>query len=129
MWGEVLAELPIAVRSKWRGGSWVMPITDPPQFAVPNPWHKTACDEGLRDVEQALAARLGPGLRVAVVVEGDSAPPSGAPAADNQQPPPPDNDEPEFVDVSELRDAHDAATGGVDLLLREFGGKLMEEES
>jgi hypothetical protein len=133
VWGEVLAELPLGVRSKWRGGTWATPITDPPRFVVPNPWHKNACDEGLRDVEQALAARLGSGLKVEVVVDGGDTPsPTGAtdpaPGSAVDRTPPPPDDEHETVDVSDLRDAHDAATGGVDLLLREFGGELVEED-
>jgi hypothetical protein len=115
------------VRSKWRGGTWVEPITNPAQFAVPNAWHKQACDEGRRDVEQRLAARLGSGITINVVVDGETAePPRGgtAPAAA----PPSDDDFDEQVDVSELRDANDAAVGGVDLLMREFGGELLEED-
>lgn len=129
VWSEVLGELPLPVRSKWRGGNWVMPIGNPAQFAVPNAWHKQACDEGRRDVEQALVARLGPGLTVAVVVDGESsdAGPAAAAAAPTQSTPS-DDEQYESVDVSELRDASDAATGGVDLLLREFGGELLEED-
>ena len=133
VWNEVLGELPLPVRSKWRGGTWVMPITDPPRFAVPNAWHKKACDEGLRDVEQVLAARLGPGIKVEVVVEGGGdgdapRPPSGGGGGAPMPPPPPD-DEADLGDISELRDAPKTAVGGVDLLLREFGGELLEEDS
>jgi hypothetical protein len=35
----------------------------------------------------------------------------------------------EVIDPNELRDAGDVATGGVDLLLREFGGgEVLEED-
>ncbi len=34
----------------------------------------------------------------------------------------------ENIDPSELRDAGDATVGGVDLLMREFGGELVEGE-
>jgi len=110
-----------------------MPITDPPRVAVPNAWHKKACDEGLRDVEQVLAARLGPGIKVEVVVEGGGdgdapRPPSGGGGGAPMPPPPPD-DEADLGDISELRDAPKTAVGGVDLLLREFGGELLEEDS
>jgi len=40
-----------------------------------------------------------------------------------------DDDEHAHIDPNELRDADDAPTNGVDLLLREFGGgELVEEE-
>ena len=130
IWGDVLGELPLPVRSKWRGGNWVTPLTNPARFAVPNPWHKQACDEGRRDVEQALRSRLGQGITIEVVVDGEpaeAAPPAGTanvpPAAA-----PAEEEHYESVDISELRDANDAATGGVDLLLREFGGELLEED-
>lgn len=131
IWSEVIAELPLPVRSKWRGGNWVVPVTNPAQFAVPNAWHKKACEEGKRDVEQALSARLGR-ISVDVVVEGgeggQAAAPQGGQSQGNQPAPPSDDEMHESIDVSELRDAGDAATGGVELLLREFGGELLEEE-
>jgi hypothetical protein len=34
----------------------------------------------------------------------------------------------EHIDPSELRDAGDVTVGGVDLLMREFGGELVEGE-
>jgi hypothetical protein len=37
-------------------------------------------------------------------------------------------DDEDVIDPSELRDAGDVATGGVDLLLREFGGGEVIEE-
>ncbi|HMG43002.1 MAG TPA: DNA polymerase III subunit gamma/tau [Acidimicrobiales bacterium] len=132
IWSEVLAELPLPVRSKWRGGSWVTPLTNPAQFAVPNAWHQKACDEGRRDVEQALAARLGEGMTVEVVLEGGEAAASPAPAGGQAPAPtaPPEDDDVESIDVSELRDADNTPAGGVDLLLREFGGgQLIEEDN
>lgn len=131
VWTEVLAELPLPVRSKWRGGSWVVPLTNPARFAVPNAWHQKACDEGRRDVEQALVARLGPGVTVEVIVEGGDTPPAVAntPSGPGLSvvPPPPDDED---IDLSDLRDAKESdSIGGVELLMREFGGgQLMEEE-
>jgi DNA polymerase-3 subunit gamma/tau len=51
---------------------------------------------------------------------------SAAPSPGPSAPPPDDHDE--HIDPSELRDAGDITTGGVDLLMREFGGQLVEEE-
>jgi DNA polymerase III subunit gamma/tau len=126
----VLAGLPVKIRSKWRGGRWVEPGGGAVRFAVPNEWHQKACDESRRDVEQALASHFGSPVAVTVVVEGGAAPPTGAglpgPAAG---PGPAGDDEHAHIDPNELRDADDAPTNGVDLLLREFGGgELVEEE-
>jgi DNA polymerase III subunit gamma/tau len=127
----VLAGLPVKIRSKWRGGRWVEPGGGAVRFAVPNEWHQKACDESRRDVEQALAAHFGSPVAVAVVVEGGAAPPTGAGLPGPAAGPGPagDDDEHAHIDPSELRDADDAPTNGVDLLLREFGGgELVEEE-
>ena len=48
------------------------------------------------------------------------------PAATSPARAPTDDDE--AIDLAELRDADDVATGGVDLLLREFGGGEVIEE-
>jgi DNA polymerase III subunit gamma/tau len=132
----VLATLPVRIRSKWRAGRWVDPEEGELRFSVPNAWHKSACDEARDQVEQALAAHFGRPLTVGVVVSGEavavpipgdpawtaatSGPVTGAstPAADDE----------DVIDPSELRDAGDVATGGVDLLLREFGGGEVLEE-
>jgi DNA polymerase-3 subunit gamma/tau len=138
----VLASLPVRIRSKWRAGRWAEPGDGALRFAVPNAWHQKACDEYRREVEQALAGHFGRPLTVALVVDDDgsaatagapggparaAAPsPVGAPAPVDPGP----DDADEHIDPSELRDADDVATNGVDLLLREFGGgEVVEEES
>jgi DNA polymerase III subunit gamma/tau len=130
----VLAGLPVKIRSKWRAGRWVDPDGGELRFSVPNAWHKGACDEARPQVEQALTAHFGRQLTVGIVVSGDAtpaAPVPGDPAwaattppADAAAPTPDD----EVIDPNELRDAGDVATGGVDLLLREFGGGEVLEE-
>ena len=128
----MLAGLPVKIRSKWRGGRWIEPGDGAIRFAVPNEWHQKACAESRRDVELALAAQLGAPVAVAVVVDGGGGgggtdPTGGAPV----EPEGPDRGEPEdeAIDPSELRDADDVATNGVDLLIRHFGGgQLVEEE-
>ena len=133
-WSGLLAELPIPVRSKWRGGAWSAATADGLRFEVPNEWHKKACDEGRLEVEKVLKGRFGLHVPVEVVVAGGAAapadpsrpdsPPSNAAATAT----PPDDDEIESIDVSELADASDVAVGGVDLLMREFGGELIQED-
>jgi DNA polymerase-3 subunit gamma/tau len=131
--GGVLAGLPVKIRSKWRGGRWVAPGGGALRFAVPNEWHQKACEDSRRDVEQALASHFGGTVPVVVVVESgatagpDLPGPAGSPAA-GAVPEPSADETDEPIDPSELRDADDVATGGVDLLLREFGGELVEEE-
>jgi DNA polymerase-3 subunit gamma/tau len=120
----VLAGLPVKIRSKWRSGRWVEPAGGSLRFAVPNSWHQAYCDDSRRDVEAALAAQLGTPVTVAVVVEGDTGGSARAGPATGPGPEPED----EHIDPGELRDANDVASNGVDLLLREFGGELVEEE-
>jgi hypothetical protein len=93
---------------------------------VPNAWHQSACDESRRDVEAALASHLGAPVTVAVVVDGDAGPPPAGASGPGPAPDPEPDDE--HIDPGELRDADDVAATGVDLLLREFGGELVEEE-
>jgi DNA polymerase-3 subunit gamma/tau len=66
----LLAALPIPVRSKWRGGRWDEVAGGTARFGVPNEWHKKACDEGRRDVEQVLAQHFGAPVPVEIVVDG-----------------------------------------------------------
>jgi DNA polymerase-3 subunit gamma/tau len=136
--GEVLASLPVKIRSKWRGGRWIEPDDASLRFAVPNAWHQNACDEFRRDVEQALGSRFGRSIAVTLVVEGD--PPPSDPSRPSGPPVAPlgggqggaskaDDDGDEHIDPSDLRDADDVATSGVDLLMREFGGgEVIQEE-
>jgi hypothetical protein len=131
--GQVLATLPVKIRSKWRGGRWTEPGADGAwQFAVPNAWHQGACDEARPAVERALATHFGRPVAVAVVVDGD-APVGGAPfpgLGATPAPPPPaaGDDIDEHVDLDQLRDADDAPGNGVDMVLREFGGGQVVEE-
>jgi DNA polymerase-3 subunit gamma/tau len=132
--GQILSQLAIPVRSKWRGGRWTDPAGGTVRFAVPNEWHQKVCEDTRREVEDALAAHFGRRVPVAVVVDGDahSAPTLGEPGRAPGPPGPIDpgvpDDHDEHIDPSELRDAGDVTTGGVDLLMREFGGKLVEED-
>jgi hypothetical protein len=146
VWNTLLPELPINVRSKWRGGSW----TDAAgglRFEVPNEWHKKACDDGRLEVEKVLKAHFGQNVPVEVIVAGGPAPGAGGgPASGTAGGPSPDPSRPaaasspssggdhdddetlDGVDIAELADAGDVATGGVELLMREFGGELVEED-
>jgi hypothetical protein len=134
--GGVLAALPVKIRSKWRGGRWIEPADGALRFAVPNAWHQNACDEFRRDVEQALGDRFGRPLGVSFVVESDTrtdqsfpgGPPVAPPSAGRVGASGPEDDTDDHIDPSELRDADDVATNGVDLLLREFGGGQVIEE-
>ena len=134
--GEVLASLPVKIRSKWRGGRWIAPDDASLRFAVPNAWHQNACDEFRRDVEQALGSQFGRSIAVTLVVEGD--PPPSDPSRPNGPPVAPlgggqggrsaADDGDEHIDTTDLRDADDVATSGVDLLMREFGGGEVIQE-
>jgi hypothetical protein len=120
------------VRSRWRGGSWVELLDGGlGRFAVDNQWHQQACQEGCAEVERVVAEHFGAPLRIEVVVEGRaSTATQGAPAPGGDGADPEDlgADLGDIGDVAALPDAGDVATGGVDLLLREFGGELVEED-
>jgi hypothetical protein len=134
----VLAGLPVRIRSKWRGGRWIEPLDGALRFAVPNAWHQNACDQSRRDVEQALGDRFGRPVTVAFVIDGDgggSGVPlpadvaAAGPAFDGPGGPAAADEPDEHIDPSELRDADDVATSGIELLRREFGGaEVVEEE-
>src|SRR5829696_5118 len=133
--GQVLANLAIPVRSKWRGGHWIEADGTTLVFAVDNEWHQRVCEETRSEVEGVLTAHFGSPTVVAVVVEGGGArpvapagrAPARAPAGDRGGAPPPDDRDDEHIDPTELRDAGDTV-GGVDLLVREFGAQLVEED-
>lgn len=169
-WNEtVLGALPVPVRSRWRGGRWQQVAEGTAQFAVSNEWHKKACDEGKRDVEQALAQHFGAPLAVEIVIDGGGAegrepgepasaqtgsaasatgaggPGGGAPSPSaggspsaagaggdgRLGPVPAARDDAEHIDMAEfaeLPDADDVTTGGIALLVREFGGELITSD-
>jgi DNA polymerase-3 subunit gamma/tau len=125
---RLLGELPVSIRSKWRAGRWI-DGTEPgvARFVIDNKWHQQACEEGRAEVEKLLTTELGQRVRIELVVDGPPATSVGAAAA-TRGPEPPDAGPEEIGDVAELADANDVATSGVDLLLREFGGELVEED-
>jgi DNA polymerase III subunit gamma/tau len=149
---SVLGSLPISVRSKWRGGQWVSCASGQAIFAVPNEWHKQACEAGRVAVEQAVAAHFGTAMGIEVVVEGgsDAGSPSGgtaspesaqhghagvAPVAGSDVKYTADavtdaaDDAVDPAEIADLADAGNAPTGGVDLLVREFGGELITSDA
>jgi hypothetical protein len=80
-------------------------------------------------VERVLATHFGAPLRIEVVVGGrNPGRPTGAGAPVDELGDPDDLAPADVGDVASLPDAHDVATGGVDLLIREFGGELVEED-
>jgi DNA polymerase III subunit gamma/tau len=151
---SLLGSLPISVRSKWRGGQWVSCTSKQATFAVPNEWHKQACDAGRVAVEQAVAGHFGTGIGVEVVVEGG--PDAGSPSARTASPQSaqhgqagdnpaaesdtvagsaadavtdPADDAVDPAEIADLADAGSAPKGGVDLLVREFGGELITSDA
>lgn len=158
-WGDsVLGALPIPVRSKWRGGRWVEVADGTARFAVPNEWHKQACDGKRGDVERALASYFGGPVGVEVVVRPpdsgvsepghrgrDTTGPTGATVAtqgtddvagagvhdpgDDAGGDAVDDRGVDITEVGDLADAKDVAPGGVDLLVREFGGELVSSDA
>jgi DNA polymerase III subunit gamma/tau len=142
---QLLGELPVRVRSKWRGGRWIDTRDGKLRFGVPNKWHLQACESGKLDVEKVLAAHFGQRIPVLLVDDeaaggsppSASAPGPGTPAAPPasrgpsrpDSPPPADDhdDIPHPAEIADLPDA-DVTVGGIELLQREFGGEMVQEE-
>ena len=88
------------------------------------------------DAEAALSARLGRPVTLRLTIGAAPAPalaaqPSVAPPGTTPEPPPPDvPDESEHIDLSELVDATEVPTTGLDKLVEAFpGAEVMEQES
>ncbi len=99
-------------------------------FAAPNQIHRDRCSEVTHDVEAALSAHFGTSITVDVVVDGDAL---GSTIIDPTKIDRSEITKPETAEevgpVSELADADDTASTGVDRLTKAFpGSKVIEHE-
>jgi DNA polymerase-3 subunit gamma/tau len=120
----VLDQLPNKARARYRPGRVVSFEGDTVLFALPNPIHRDRCAELRPDVESALGAALGRPVHLRLEVDTTPGPPpgpGGSPQAIDLTDPagPPDDD---IGDVSQLADAGDVATSGLERLTRAFPG-------
>jgi hypothetical protein len=123
VWGDSMLEaLPQRARVRWAAGRWADVVDGTAVFELPNQHYVPRCEECKSDVETALAAHFGRPIPVRIVVGGDL-PDPGAPHLSVA--PSPAGDAPaeeNTIDPSELTDAPEAATSGLDRITAAFPG-------
>jgi len=124
-WDDVLGALRGRAKALYKMGRIVEVGERTARFAVPNEPSLKNCREKLDEVQAALAQRFGQPVPLELVVDGDAA---TAPRAEPAAAAPADDPLDEDVDLDELTDAPDAATGGLAQLQDAFpGAELLEE--
>ncbi len=133
---SVLPTLSGMTKSLYGGGRFVGEADGKFQFALDNVPDRVLprAQAALADVEAALSARVGQPVSVHLTNggEGSSSAPSspGTPASTPVAAADTDQDERDHIDVSELEDATDVSTSGVDKLVQAFpGAELIEQET
>ncbi len=118
-------------RVRFKGGTVSAAEDTTVIFAAPNQIHRDRCAEVKHDVEAALSEHFGAAITVEVVVDGDAL---GSTIMDPTKIDRSARKEPEAAEdigpVSELADADDTASTGVDRLTKAFpGSKVIEHNS
>lgn len=124
-WDDVLGALRGRAKALYKMGRLVEGDERTARFAVPNEPSLKNCSEKLDEVLEALAARFGRPIPLALVVDGDAA---TAPRPVLAGVPAPGEDGDDEVDLDELTDAPDPDTGGLAQLKDAFpGAELLED--
>ena len=124
-WGDsLLSQLPQRAKVRFAGGHWVSTDDDTAVFGLPNQVHASRCEECRGDVEAALATHFGRPVPIRLVVDGSGPDPSAPHLSVAPDPIRGDGGDgaEESIDPSELTDASDAATSGVDRVTTMFPG-------
>ena len=134
---SVLPTLSGMTKSLYGGGRFVGEADGKFQFALDNVPDRVLprAQAALADVEAALSARVGQPVSVHLTNGGEGS--SSAPSSSGTPAPTPvvaadtdDQDERDHIDVSDLEDATDVSTSGVDKLVQAFpGAELIEQET
>ncbi len=119
-WGDAILPSLGRAKPRYSGGRWVAVEADAAVFGLPNAIHATKCEEVRGDVEAALAAHFGRPVPIRIVVDAGGAVP--APRDGGADDGPPTADDPDTIDLSELTDATDVATTGVERIAQVFPG-------
>ncbi|MFP5322393.1 MAG: DNA polymerase III subunit gamma/tau [Acidimicrobiia bacterium] len=126
-WDDVLGALRGRAKALYKMGRVVGADGNRVRFAVPNEPSLENCRQKVDEVHEALAARFGQPLVLDLVVDGDAAT-APRPVADAPGTAAADDPADDEVDLDELTDAPDAATGGLAQLQDAFpGAELLEE--
>ncbi len=124
-WDDVLGALKGRAKALYKMGRLIEGDERTARFAVPNEPSLKNCSEKLDEVLEALAARFGRPIPLALVVDGDAA---TAPRPASAAPDAPGDDLDDEVDLDELTDAPDPDTGGLAQLKDAFpGAELLED--
>ncbi|HOT79775.1 MAG TPA: DNA polymerase III subunit gamma/tau [Microthrixaceae bacterium] len=133
---SVLPTLSGMTKSLYGGGRFVGEADGKFQFALDNVPDRVLprAQAALADVEAALSVRVGQPVSVHLTNGGEGS--SSAPSSSGTPAPTPvvaadtDQDERDHIDVSDLEDATDVSTSGVDKLVQAFpGAELIEQET
>ncbi len=125
---ELLASVSQKVRSKFRLGAVTGVNGSAVVFGLPNAFGLERCEAVKADMEAAFSTRYG--QPVTIELQLDGSPPPEPASAPQQAPAPAPVVEAEVEDVgdiSELADASDAATSGIDRLTEAFPGAEIVE--
>jgi hypothetical protein len=123
----MLESLPQRARVRWAAGRWADVVDGTAVFELPNQHYVPRCEECRSDVEAALAAHFGRPVPVRIVVGGEMPDPSSPPHLTVAPPPSAGtgaaaHDESAGIDLSDLTDAPEAATSGLDRITAVFPG-------
>jgi hypothetical protein len=121
-WGDtVLATLPQRPKVRFGAGHFIGVDDRGATFALPNPMHRDRCEECRPEVESALERHFGRPVPLRLVVVEPGTPPEAAP--------PPVVTADDEIDLTDLRDAPDAAVASpVDQVMLAFEGAEVLEE-
>lgn len=97
-------------------------------LAVPNDVHRQKCEQRKADVETALNRHTGPGIGLTLVVDENATARDRGGAVPSRPSTAEDDYDLGEVDVHDLTDAPDAATGGIDALTEAFPGAEFVED-
>ncbi len=120
-----LEDLSQKVRARFKGGRLLAVDGSTVRFGVPNQIHRDRCDDVKSDVETALSEHFGQAVVIDVVIdEAPQAPIDPAKLEPKPKPAPVDSaaEEAEIGPVTELADAEDQSSRGVDRITKAFPG-------
>jgi hypothetical protein len=131
-WGDaIISSLPQRAKVRFAGGHWVGVTDGAAVFGLPNQVHASRCEECKGDVEAALASHFGRPVPIRLVVDGDVPDPGDASPSGSRTPRPsaPEPTHDESIDLTELTDAHDVTSSGVDRIAAVFpGAELVSDD-
>jgi DNA polymerase III subunit gamma/tau len=130
VWADaILPKLSNRARSRFSAGRFVS-VDEVVVFGLPNLPHTKRCEEVRGEVESVLGAHFGRPVPLRVVVDGGAnASASGVPGEGGPDATAAEVDIDEPIDLTDLADADDVATSGVERIAQVFpGAELVEED-